>query len=182
MGSAIGRLTKVAIVPALQRDLTLLQLGLLVGTMAAFAYFEGYKAFQLKFSPMLVQRAMTLGREGTPLHHIVLAPFYSMGLFHATKKRRIIAWSSAARWIRMLGLRCDSVPFPPPNPPPPDACLGGGRPCIPRRAAVAAWTRALASAACLVPPATLHCEGAAWPAAHAHALMLTPQASPRASR
>jgi hypothetical protein len=86
IGSAIGRLTKVAVVPAVQRDITVLQWGLLGGTMAAFAYFEGYKAFQLKFSPMLVQRAMTLSRDGTPAHHIALAPFYSMGLFHSTKK------------------------------------------------------------------------------------------------
>tara|TARA_B100000795_G_scaffold10376_1_gene7298 strand:- start:140 stop:694 length:555 start_codon:yes stop_codon:yes gene_type:complete len=110
MGSAIGRLTKVAIVPVLQRDLTLLQWSLFGSTMAAFAYFEGYKAFQLKFSPMLVQRAMTLSREGTPLHHIALAPFYSMGLFHATKKRRIIAWSSAAWSTRKPGRHCDSAP------------------------------------------------------------------------
>ena len=118
MGSAIGRLTKVAIVPVLQRDLTLLQWSLFGSTMAAFAFFEGYKAFQLKFSPMLVQRAMTLSREGTPLHHIVLAPFYSMGLFHATKKRRIIAWGSAARSTRKPGRRWDSAPCPPPPPPP----------------------------------------------------------------
>ena len=114
MGSAIGRLTKVAIVPVLQRDLTLLQWSLFGSTMAAFAYFEGYKAFQLKFSPMLVQRAMTLSREGTPLHHIALAPFYSMGLFHATKKRRIIAWGSAARSTRKPGRHWDSAPCPPP--------------------------------------------------------------------
>ena len=114
MGSAIGRLTKVAIVPVLQRDLTLLQWSLFGSTMAAFAYFEGYKAFQLKFSPMLVQRAMTLSREGTPLHHIALAPFYSMGLFHATKKRRIIAWSSAARSTRKPGRHSDSALCSPP--------------------------------------------------------------------
>jgi len=111
MGSAIGRLTKVAIVPVLQRDLTLLQWSLFGSTMAAFAYFEGYKAFQLKFSPMLVQRAMTLSREGTPLHHIALAPFYSMGLFHATKKRRIIAWTISSGVALMVGL-VKRLPYP----------------------------------------------------------------------
>ena len=133
MGSAIGRLTKVAIVPVLQRDLTQLQWGLFGSLMAAFAYFEGYKAFQLKFSPMLVQRAMTLSRDGTPLHHIALAPLYSMGLFHATRKRRIIAWSSAALWIRQPGLCCglcyDSATCPPPR-----GSKGGGcsAPALPR--------------------------------------------------
>lgn len=102
IGSAIGRLTKVAVVPAVQRDITLLQWGLFGSTMAAFAYYEGYKAFQLKFSPMLVQRAMTLSREGTPAHHIALAPFYSMGLFHATKKCAEAARTTA---LRREGLR-----------------------------------------------------------------------------
>ena len=64
----------------------------------------GYKAFRLKFSPMLVQRAMTLDRQGTPLHHIALAPLYSMGLFHATNKRRIIAWSIYSGVALMVGL------------------------------------------------------------------------------
>ena len=40
IGSAIGRLTKVAIVPALQRDLTLVQWGLFGSMMVGFAYFE----------------------------------------------------------------------------------------------------------------------------------------------
>ena len=111
IGSAIGRLTKVAIVPVLQRDLTLLQWGMFGSMMAGFAFFEGYKAFQLKFSPMLVQRAMTLSREGTPLHHIILAPFYSMGLFHATKKRRIIAWTISGGVALMVGL-VKRLPYP----------------------------------------------------------------------
>ena len=95
----------------LQRDLTLLQWGMFGSMMAGFAFFEGYKAFQLKFSPMLVQRAMTLSREGTPLHHIILAPFYSMGLFHATKKRRIIAWAITSGVALMVGL-VKRLPYP----------------------------------------------------------------------
>ena len=47
---------------------------------------------------------MTLDRQGTPLHHIALAPLYSMGLFHATKKRRIIAWSISSGVALMVGL------------------------------------------------------------------------------
>ena len=53
---------------------------------------------------MLVQRAMTLDRQGTPLHHIALTPLYSMGLFHPTKKRRIIAWSIYSDVALMVGL------------------------------------------------------------------------------
>ena len=111
LGSAIGRLTKVAIVPVLQRDLTLLQWGMFGSMMAGFAFFEGYKAFQLKFSPMLVQRAMTLSREGTPLHHIILAPFYSMGLFHATPRRRNLSWSISLGVAAIIGV-VKRLPYP----------------------------------------------------------------------
>ena len=62
--------------------------------MAFFAYTEGYKAFQCKFSPLVVQRAMTLSTRSPPppLLHSALAPFYSMGLFHASKKRLATSW------------------------------------------------------------------------------------------
>ena len=57
-----------------------------------FAYVEGYKGFQLKFSPLVVARSFTLS-PSSPIHHILFAPLYSMGLFHATKKRMIVSWS-----------------------------------------------------------------------------------------
>jgi hypothetical protein len=58
-----------------------------------FAYVEGYKGFQLKFSPLVVSRSLTLEPGYAKIHHYILAPFYSMGLFHATKKRMIVSWS-----------------------------------------------------------------------------------------
>ena len=63
-----------------------------IGTCLWFAYVEGYKGFQLKFAPLVVSRSFNLGLK-SPLHHILLAPAYSMGLFHATKKRMIVSWS-----------------------------------------------------------------------------------------
>mmetsp|Transcript_7691 Transcript_7691/g.11044 ORF Transcript_7691/g.11044 Transcript_7691/m.11044 type:complete len:262 (-) Transcript_7691:55-840(-) len=63
-----------------------------VGTCVWFAYVEGYKGFQTKFSPLVVSRSLTLGRPGTPIHHLLFGPFYSMGLFHATKKRMTVSW------------------------------------------------------------------------------------------
>ena len=60
-----------------------------------FAYVEGYKGFQCKFSPLVVKRSCTLvvgSEQGTVLNY-VLAPLYSMGLVHATKKRKITSWS-----------------------------------------------------------------------------------------
>jgi hypothetical protein len=57
-----------------------------------FAYVEGYKGFQLKFSPLVVKRSFTLDLGKSAFHHILLAPFYSMGLFHATRKRVAVSW------------------------------------------------------------------------------------------
>jgi hypothetical protein len=80
--------------------------------MAIFAYVEGYKAFQLKFSPLVVQRAMTLSRSPPPpLHHTLLAPFYSMGLFHASKKRKIVSWSISIGVAFIVGA-VKRLPYP----------------------------------------------------------------------
>jgi hypothetical protein len=81
--------------------------------VATFAYVEGYKAFQLKFSPLVVSRAFTLGPEGgrcTPLR-AVLAPFYSMGLFHATRKRKIVSWSVSLAVLLIVGA-VKRLPYP----------------------------------------------------------------------
>jgi hypothetical protein len=59
-----------------------------------FAYVEGYKGFQLKFAPLVVKRSFSLvigTRQGSVLNYL-LAPIYSMGLVHATKKRLITSW------------------------------------------------------------------------------------------
>ena len=45
--------------------------------MAVFAWAEGYNAFQRKFSPLVVRRAMTLKEGGdTTATQLALAPFY----------------------------------------------------------------------------------------------------------
>lgn len=80
--------------------------------MAFFAYTEGYKAFQLKFSPLVVQRAMTLSRSpAPPLHHTLFAPFYSMGLFYASKKRKIVSWSITIGVACIIGA-VKRLPYP----------------------------------------------------------------------
>lgn len=60
-----------------------------------FAYVEGYKGFQKKFSPLVVKRSFTLvpGKNNTQWYHFLLAPIYSMGMIHATRKRKIVSWS-----------------------------------------------------------------------------------------
>lgn len=66
-------------------------------------YAEGYKGFQKKFSPMFIARAATL-QKSSPWYHKILAPFYCMGLFHATKKRKIVSWSLMIGVSVLIGL------------------------------------------------------------------------------
>jgi hypothetical protein len=56
------------------------------------AYFEGYKGFQMAFSPRTAARARYLLHNPRPLH-IILSPFFCMGYFHATKRRKITSIS-----------------------------------------------------------------------------------------
>lgn len=77
-----------------------------------FAYVEGYKGFQLKFSPLVVARSQTLKpSSGTPFHHTLLAPFYSMGLFHATKKRKIVSWCVSIG-VGLIVAAVKKLPYP----------------------------------------------------------------------
>ncbi|UCD25823.1 MAG: hypothetical protein JSW51_03515 [Gemmatimonadota bacterium] len=55
---------------------------------AFMLYSEGYRGFQLSFSPMVAARARYL-RANPRLTHVVLAPAFCMGYFHATRARRI---------------------------------------------------------------------------------------------
>jgi len=90
---SVKRVAPIALEPIKAGTLTPFQVALYAVTCAYFAYAEGYKGFQKRFSPMVVARSMTLKPfQSTPFHHYLLAPFYSMGLFHATKKRKIVSW------------------------------------------------------------------------------------------
>lgn len=76
-----------------------------------FAYVEGYKGFQTKFSPLVVSRSFTLQPSSSPFHHLLFAPFYSMGLFHATKKRMIISWSVSIG-VAVIVAAVKRLPYP----------------------------------------------------------------------
>jgi len=76
-----------------------------------FAYVEGYKGFQTKFSPLVVSRSFTLQPSSSPILHLLFAPFYSMGLFHATKKRMIISWSVSIG-VAVIVAAVKRLPYP----------------------------------------------------------------------
>lgn len=72
---------------------------------------EGYKGFQTKFSPLVVKRSLTLQPGQSKIHHFLLAPFYSMGLFHATKKRTIVSWS-VTTGVALVVAAVKRLPYP----------------------------------------------------------------------
>lgn len=92
LGNGIVRMLPIASQPFIQKDLEPYQWGISVAFILFMLYVEGYKSFQLKFSPMVVARAMTLMTNPT-FAKILLAGPYCMGLFGATRKRMIVSWS-----------------------------------------------------------------------------------------
>lgn len=101
LGQAIYRLTHLALEPILSGQLHSWQWGLYGLSIAFNGYYEGYRAFQLKASPRVVVRALHLARHPRPLH-VILAPFFCTGLFHATRKRLITSWSLYAGLVVLI--------------------------------------------------------------------------------
>jgi len=91
LGQAIYRLTYIAIDAFEGNPMLWYHWIALVLCIIFMCYSEGYKGFQLKFSPRVVSRARYLSSHATLLQGI-LAPFFCMGFFHATKKRMITTW------------------------------------------------------------------------------------------
>lgn len=94
LARAMKRIVPIALEPfqSAATPLSTFQLGSYIGMCLWFAYVEGYKGFQRKFSPLVVARSQTLTKS-SPIHHILFGPLYAMGLFHATRKRKIVSWS-----------------------------------------------------------------------------------------
>lgn len=79
------------------------QLAISACWIALNAYAEGYRAFQRRFSPRVVARALHLARHPTPLG-VLLAPAYCMAFFHASRRGKIIAWATTAMVISFIVL------------------------------------------------------------------------------
>ena len=90
--NAVKRLAPIAMQPLQNQDLTQTQTALYVAWCLFMSYVEGYKAFHLKFVPLVVRRSLTLVDNPSFLNYLLAGP-YSMGLFYGTKKRKIISWS-----------------------------------------------------------------------------------------
>ena len=73
----------------------------LTAIVIGMAYAEGYKGFQKAFSPRTAARARYL-RQYPRIGHIILAPFFCMGYFHATRRRKITSISLTLGIIALI--------------------------------------------------------------------------------
>ena len=71
--------------------------------VTGMAYAEGYKGFQKAFSPRTAARARYL-RQNPRTMHVVLAPFFCMGYFYATRRRKITSISLTIGIIALIVL------------------------------------------------------------------------------
>jgi DMSO/TMAO reductase YedYZ heme-binding membrane subunit len=74
------------------------------------AYAEGYRGFQKGFSPRVAARAKYL-KDKPDLMRSLLAPFFCMGYFHASRKRKIVSISLTIAIIGLV-LMVGRVPQP----------------------------------------------------------------------
>jgi hypothetical protein len=91
LGSAVYRLTPLA-VQAFTYDMLWYHWVFLAFVLFFMAYAEGYRAFQKGFSPRVAARARYL-RTHRNMLHLLLAPLFCMGYFHAPKRRRVTSIS-----------------------------------------------------------------------------------------
>ena len=107
---AILRLSHIA-VEVFSSGLSAAQWVLVVIVVTFMAYAEGYRGFQLSFSPRTAARALYLRRH-PDLLAAVLAPLFCMGFFRATRRVLLIAWvGTALIIILIIGLRLTPQPW-----------------------------------------------------------------------
>ena len=98
--TAVYRLTPIAI-DTFSYNLQWHHSLILLLTVLFMAYFEGYKGFQLRFSPRVAARAKYLS-ENPRIDLAILAPFFCMAYFHAPLKRKIASASLTISIILMI--------------------------------------------------------------------------------
>jgi hypothetical protein len=110
LANAIRRLFPIAIEPFIQKEMKIYHWVMYAGWFIIMLYSEGYKAFQQKFSPLVVKRAYTLYENPSVMNYLLAGP-YSMGLFGATKKRMSVTWSITIGVFAIVGI-VKKLPYP----------------------------------------------------------------------
>ena len=93
IGRAFWRLSEIAIEGIFggEPPMTSLHWGALFIWTIIIAYSEGYRGFQMKFSPRTVARAWYMAEHPTALR-LILAPLFTMGFFDANRKTKLTAY------------------------------------------------------------------------------------------
>ncbi|NIM63200.1 MAG: hypothetical protein GTO30_16635 [Acidobacteria bacterium] len=78
-------------VEAYETGLDGLQWSVTIAFVFFMAYTEGYRGFQLRFSPRTAARLRHLREQPTAVR-AVLAPFFAMGFFHANRRTLAVAY------------------------------------------------------------------------------------------
>jgi hypothetical protein len=73
----------------------------LIGFVLFMAYSEGYRGFQLAFSPRVAARLKYLYDHPQP-RHVLLGPLFCMGYFYIQKRRCIVIYSITASVIAII--------------------------------------------------------------------------------
>jgi hypothetical protein len=107
---SIFRLTPIAL-DTFTYDLRWYHWAFLVINTAFMAYFEGYRGFQKGFSPRIAVRAKHI-KNHPNVFHVLLSPLYCAGYFHASRRRKIVAYSlTAGIMILVLLIRLLDQPW-----------------------------------------------------------------------
>lgn len=91
IGSAVWRLSPLALEAWKEYPFNFWHWTLFVGFTLFMAFAEGYRGFQKQFSPRVAARALYLSKHPQPLR-VLLAPLFCMGFFGATRKRKTVTW------------------------------------------------------------------------------------------
>lgn len=110
LGNTLRRLVPIAMQPIINKDLSVAETVSYIVWSLFMTYVEGYKAFHLKFVPLVVRRSQTLIEHPSVLNYIFAGP-YSMGLFYSTKKRKIISWAVTSG-VFALVMIVKRLPYP----------------------------------------------------------------------
>jgi len=89
LGFAIFRLTPVAL-DSFNFTLAWYHWLALVANILFMLHAEGYRGFQLNFSPRVAVRCRHLYHNPTPLH-VLLAPLFAMAYFHTTPRQQRVS-------------------------------------------------------------------------------------------
>ena len=100
LGSAVYRLSPLA-VDALSFPFSWYHWASLFLVLFFMAYAEGYKGFQKAFSPRVAARALYLKNHPKVLHSLP-APFFCMGFFYASRRRKITSFSVTSAIIVLI--------------------------------------------------------------------------------